>query len=90
MWVRGHGGIQLVVLGQDPTVKNAEARGRITTVLNLDKPGSLRSYLQRVCAGLGARLDENVYATNVIKNFFTMPPTTVKEVASLPREPRLA
>lgn len=77
---RGSGDIRLVVLGQDPTVKNPEARRHITTVLNLDKPGSLRSYLQRICAGLGMRLDDHVYATNGIENFFTVPPTTVKEV----------
>ena len=33
----GSGAIKLVLLGQDPTVKSAEQRKKIKTVLNLDK-----------------------------------------------------
>ena len=76
----GSGRIRLVILGQDPTVKSSEARGSIATVLNLDKKGRLRSYIKRMCDGLGIDLDVNVYATNVVKNFFTEAPTQIKEV----------
>lgn len=66
----GEGEIRLIVLGQDPTVKNEKSRAGIRTVLNLDKEGSLKRYLRRICQGLGIGLEENVYATNVVKNFF--------------------
>jgi len=75
----GNGRIKLVILGQDPTVKNKASRATITTVLNLDKSGSLKNYLSRICTGLGISL-ENVYATNYLKNFFTEPPTQIKEI----------
>jgi hypothetical protein len=77
---RGQGDIQLIVLGQDPTVKNPASRRRITTVLNLDKPGALKDYLSRVCEGLALDLDQNVYATNYLKNFFVKPPTQIDEI----------
>lgn len=76
----GTGKIRLVILGQDPTVRNPETRNSITTVLNLNKKGSLRSYIKRICNGLGIDLDANVYATNLVKNFFTEPPTSIREV----------
>jgi uracil-DNA glycosylase len=77
---RGSGEIRLVILGQDPTVKNPRSRATIKTVLNLDRRGSLRNYLAQVCRGLGLDLDQHVYATNYLKNFFTKPPTQIKEV----------
>ena len=77
---RGTGKIKLVILGQDPTVKNEASRKRIKTVLNLDKNNSLRRYLVEVCTGLGLDLDENVYATNYFKNFFIKPPTQIDEI----------
>ena len=77
---RGSGPIRLVILGQDPTVKNEKARKSITTVLNLDKSGSLRTYLLMVCGYLGIDLDREVYATNFYKNFFKHQPTQIKEV----------
>lgn len=76
----GKGEIRLVVLGQDPTVKNAASRRTIRTVLNLDKPGALKNYLSRVCEGLGLDLDQHVYATNYLKNFFVEPPTQIDEI----------
>jgi uracil-DNA glycosylase len=69
-------GVRLVIVGQDPTVRNAAQRGKITTVLNLDKAGSLRRYVERICAGLGVGMSE-VYATNACKNFFADPPTVI-------------
>jgi hypothetical protein len=76
----GTGKIKLVVLGQDPTVKDAQARQSIKTVLNLDKKGSVRAYLAGVCKGLGIDISENVYATNLYKNFFVQPPTQIAEL----------
>lgn len=76
---RGSGPIRLIILGQDPTVKNPRGRARVKTVLNLDKQGSLRTYLVQVCEGLGLDLDKHVYATNYLKNFFVEPPTRIEE-----------
>ena len=76
---RGSGTIRLIILGQDPTVKRRESRRGITTVLNLDRPGALRNYLSRVCAGMGLDLAKDVYATNFVNTFFTVPPASVKE-----------
>lgn len=77
---QGSGKIHLVILGQDPTVKNPRSRATIKTVLNLDRQGSLRNYLVQVCRDLGLDLDQNVYATNYLKNFFVKPPTQIKEI----------
>lgn len=76
----GSGRIKLIILGQDPTVKNEKSRGLIRTVLNLDKHGRLYVYLSSICNGLGFDLDTNVYATNYFKNFFVRPPTQIKEI----------
>lgn len=75
----GNDAIKLVVLGQDPTVKNERIRSQITTVLNLDRDGNLRRYLSQVCVLLGLDLDRNIYAANYFKNSFTMPPTQFKQ-----------
>jgi len=77
---RGEGEIRLIILGQDPTVKNPASRRAIKTVLNLDKGGQLRDYLSRICELLGLSLDEHVYATNYLKNFFVNPPTQIDEI----------
>mgnify|MGYP002623093854 CR=1 FL=1 len=76
----GSGDIQLILLGQDPTVEDAETRRRITTVLMLDEETSnLRRFVCTICKGLGLSLDANVYATNVCKNFFTSPPESISD-----------
>lgn len=75
----GSGEIRLVIVGQDPTIQNAATRTKIKTVLNLDKPNSLRKFIERLCSDLGLHLDEHVYATNAAKGFFTQPPTVVKK-----------
>ncbi len=75
----GNGPIELVVLGQDPTVDVAASRESITTALNLDKPGALRSYVERICASLGVEGLDGVFATNVCKNFFNERPTTIDD-----------
>ena len=77
---RGSGTIKLIVLGQDPTVENPAGRKSITTVLNLDKNGPVRTYLTKVCDHLGIQIAENVYATNLYKNFFVCQPTRITEV----------
>lgn len=75
----GSGEIRLVIVGQDPTIQNAAARTKIKTVLNLDKPNSLRKFIERLCSDLGLHLDEHIYATNAAKGFFTQPPTAIEE-----------
>lgn len=74
---RGTGVIRLIVLGQDPAVKREASRAGITTVLNLDRPGALRRYLDRICTELGLSLDENIYAANYANVFFRVPPASV-------------
>lgn len=75
----GTGEIKLIVLGQDPTVKDARKRREITVTLNLNKRGSVRNYMTQVCNGLGLDLKQNVYSTNLLKNFFIKPPTKIEE-----------
>jgi len=76
---RGSGPIRLIILGQDPTVKNEQSRKRVATVLNLDRPGSLRNYISQICNALGLTLEANIYATNYVNAFFTVPPASLKE-----------
>ena len=84
----GEGEIKLVILGQDPTVRNVRQRGKITCTLNLDKGGALRTYMERICFGLGLTL-ENVYATNLFKYFYTIPPAQTPEVLEAHLAPNL-
>jgi hypothetical protein len=76
----GEGPIKLIFLGQDPTVKKTSDRVKIKTVLNLDTNKSVRAYLAGVCLKLGLDIEQNVYATNLFKNFFIHPPTQIKEI----------
>lgn len=76
---RGEGKIRLIILGQDPTVRDPEHRKKLKTVLLLDQPGRLRRYVQNVCKGLNIDLGENVYATNLLKNFFTVRPDIMRK-----------
>ena len=71
--------VKLIIIGQDPTIKNVERRKGITTTLNLDKSGALRRYVEEICSGLNISLS-NVYATNVFKYFYTIPPAQTFEV----------
>jgi uracil-DNA glycosylase len=74
----GTGPIRLVIVGQDPTVEKLESRKRVTTVLTLNQKGSnLHRFVERICTGLDVSLDQNVYATNICKNFFTDLPESV-------------
>ena len=76
----GKGQIKLIFLGQDPTVKSKKSRHQIKQVLNLDKNGRLKEYLNDICKKLDLDLEQNIYATNYYKNFFIDPPTTIREV----------
>jgi len=76
---RGRGKIRLIILGQDPTVQDPEYREKIKVALLLNQPGGLRTYLEKVCKALDIDLDENIYATNLLKNFFTVPPDTMRK-----------
>lgn len=71
--------IKLIFLGQDPTVKNEASRKSIEYTLNLDKGGSLRMYLRGICDAMDLTL-ENVYATNLVKYFYTRPPERTMRV----------
>lgn len=74
------GDVKLIILGQDPTVKNPKSREKIKTVLNLDVNGSLLRYLGEICNSLEIDIGKNIFATNLFKNFFIAPPTTIKEI----------
>ncbi len=76
---RGRGKIKLIILGQDPTVQDPEYRKKIKVALLLNQPGGLRTYLGKVCKALDIDLDDNIYATNLLKNFFTVPPDTMRK-----------
>ena len=66
--------VRLIIIGQDPTIRNKESRQKITITLNLDKNDSLKKYLEEVCNKLNIDLKEEVYATNLYKCFFNDPP----------------
>jgi len=76
---RGKDEIKLIILGQDPTIRNIKSRQNITCTLNLDKNGSLRNYILSICAVLDLSI-ENVYATNLFKYFYTYPPANTIDV----------
>lgn len=80
--------VKLIIIGQDPTIKNVERRKGITTTLNLDKSGALRRYVEEICSGLNISLS-NVYATNVFKYFYTIPPAQTFEVLEKHLSPNL-
>jgi uracil-DNA glycosylase len=71
--------VQLIILGQDPTVKNEKSRESIEYALNLDKGGSLKNYIQVICKAINIPW-EHIYATNVVKYFYTRPPATTLNI----------
>lgn len=81
--------IKLIILGQDPTIKNVASRKNITHTLNLDKKNSLRAYINGICSELGITM-ENVYATNLFKYFYTLPPAETMQVLRSHLAPNLA
>jgi len=66
--------IKLVLIGQDPTVRRQKSRRDINVTLNLDKENSLKTYLKKVCDCLQIDIEKEVYATNLYKCFFKIPP----------------
>lgn len=84
----GKADIKLVVIGQDPTIKNEQQREKIKCTLNLDKAGALRRYIEEICNGLGIGI-ENVYATNLFKYFYSVPPAKTFDVLKKHLQPNL-
>lgn len=85
---RGSGDIKLIIIGQDPTIRNAQSRKTISCTLNLDKKGALRTYIETICTGLNITLD-NVYATNLFKYFYTVPPANTPQILVNHLQPNL-
>jgi uracil-DNA glycosylase len=85
---RCKGDIKLIIIGQDPTIRNEISRKNITCTLNLNKGNSLRTYIDTICNGLGITI-ENVYATNLFKYFYTVPPASTLTVLLNHLEPNL-
>jgi uracil-DNA glycosylase len=85
---KGASEIKLIIIGQDPTIRNVSSRKKITRTLNLDKSNSLKTYIGSICEKLGITL-ENVYATNLFKYFYTYPPADTPEVLQTHLEPNL-
>lgn len=76
----GSGNIKLIVIGQDPTIQNVKSRKNISVTLNLDNPNSLSRYIFGEI-GDGLRISQNeIYATNLFKYFYTIPPAKTKYV----------
>jgi uracil-DNA glycosylase len=71
---RGSGKIKLIIIGQDPTVKNKASRKNITSVLGLNRPGKMQRYVFGICERLNVDPLNELYATNLFKNFFEEPP----------------
>ncbi len=71
--------IKLIILGQDPTVKKPESREKIEYTLNLDRAGALKHYIKKICNQLEIEF-ENIYATNIIKYFYSDPPARTLSV----------
>lgn len=55
-------------------------RNKIKVTLLLDRPGKIRTYLESICVSIGISLEKNIYATNLLKNFFTQPPDQIRKV----------
>ena len=84
----GKDDIKLIIIGQDPTIRNEERRKNITCTLNLDKSGALTSYVKQICEGLGITID-NVFATNIFKYFYTTPPAQTFNILTKHLSPNL-
>ena len=75
----GQSKIKLIIIGQDPTIRKVERRSDIACTLNLDKGGSLKAYIEKICNHLDCSID-NIYATNLFKYFYTIPPADTLNV----------
>jgi len=85
---KGKKEIKLIIIGQDPTIRNIKSRKNITCTLNLNKNNSLKTFIRSICEKLGITLD-NVYATNLFKYFYTYPPADTIKVLQAHLEPNL-
>jgi uracil-DNA glycosylase len=79
----GESEIKLLIIGQDPTIRNKKQRANINCTLNLDKgKGSLLKYIEDICQELDIPSIDNVYATNIYKYFYSSPPADTQNVLS--------
>ncbi|MCP4344583.1 MAG: hypothetical protein GY795_03530 [Desulfobacterales bacterium] len=85
----GNNKINLVIIGQDPTIRNFKQRSKIKKTLNLDRKGAIRTYIETICKGLNISI-ENVYATNLFKYFYTYPPAKTPHVLESHSEENIA
>lgn len=76
---KGQEEIKLIIIGQDPTIKNEKTRKLINITLNLDKGNALTTYIKMICKELGITIN-NVYATNLFKYFYEKPPAQTFKV----------
>lgn len=72
--------IKLIIIGQDPTIRELQSRANIDTTLNLNKNGSLRSFVNRICTELNFDIEKDIYATNLYKCFFNFPPADDEKI----------
>jgi len=85
---KGSDEIKLIIIGQDPTIKNEKQRVKIKTTLNLNRGGSLKTYITGICESLGIKLG-NIYATNVFKYFYRDPPARTPSILHSHLNPNL-
>lgn len=85
----GNQKIKLIIIGQDPTVKNFNSRKNINITLNLDKTHSIYRYVaNNICANMGFGL-QNIYATNLFKYFYVCSPSNTFHVLQQHLKPNL-
>ena len=84
----GGSDIRLIIIGQDPTIKNERQRWNIKYTLNLDKKGALKRYIDNICSALDLSI-KNIYATNVYKYFYSTPPSRTPEVLAEHKKPNI-
>ncbi len=85
---KGKNEVKLIILGQDPTIKNEFTRKNIQYTLNLNKNNALRTYINSICNSLGVTI-ENLYSTNLFKYFYKIPPSNTIDVLINHLEPNL-
>lgn len=85
---RGNKKIKLIIIGQDPTIKNQITRKEIKCTLNMDKRGSLKKYIESILENLELTI-ENLYATNIYKYFYSIPPAKTPHILFNHLQPNL-
>lgn len=79
----GSNKIRLLVIGQDPAIRDEAKRKNIRVTLSLDREGSLRQYISQIFP------IKHIYATNVFKYFYTVPPSDTLDVLQRHLQPNL-